>query len=272
MRWPTVRHGGFLLIIVMAMATARALAADQNPSPSPHSYLVGQAPWMWSSIGPQMPAAVAAPPPGSRPNWIWSGFYGGVHFGGAWNHRDATIFQESTGIPRASGSTNSSGPVGGAQAGFNYAVTPNWITGIEADASATNLRDKKVGSDVYGERDSNIDGFGTVRGRVGYVWNGVLGYATAGFAWADERLVRTQQFGIVNNAPPGTRESAAATGLGWTAGAGIEWCFDTRWTARLEYLHLGLDSQSFVFPLAGQRIDATARIDVARFGVNYKFE
>ena len=220
---------------------------------------------------PALPAPVLSPPSLPAPNSTWTGLYAGTHFGAAWNDRDATIFRQSTDTPLVSGSTSSSGVIGGAQAGFNYAYTPSWIAGVEADVSATNLHGTSASSSAYGERDNRVDVFGTARARLGYAWNGVLAYATGGFAWADEEIVRTQQFGSINNARPGTRESATATGVGWTAGAGAEWCFQTHWTARIEYLHLGLDSQSFIFPLSGQRIDATARIEVVRFGLNYSF-
>ena len=53
-------------------------------------------------------------------------------------------------------------------------------------------------------------------------------------------MIRTQQTGVINNATPGTVESASAIGLGWAAGAGVEWRLAPYWTARLEYLHLDL--------------------------------
>lgn len=241
-------RSSFLSILVATVTTAAAPAFAADPAAPP-----------------------ANPPSLLEPNSPWTGFYAGPHFGGAWNYRDATIFRQSTDIPLVSGSTSSSGVIGGAQAGFNYAYTPNWIAGVEADVSAANLHSINVSSFAYGERDNRIDVFGTARARLGYAWNGVLTYATGGFAWANEQIIRTQQFGIINGATPGTHESATATGVGWTAGAGVEWCFETHWTARVEYLHLGLDSQSFLFPLSGQRIDATARIEVVRFGLSYNF-
>jgi outer membrane immunogenic protein len=201
----------------------------------------------------------------------WNGFYAGAHAGAAWDHRDASIFNAATGVFRVSGSTEASGIMGGGQLGFNYALTPHWIAGLEADISAANLQSSAVGADVYGKRDNKIDSFGSVRGRFGYAWNEILFYGTGGFAWADEQMTRTQQIGTINLATPGTVESSSTAGAGWVAGAGLEWGFARNWSARIEYLHLAIGSQSFTFPLAMQRIDATARMDVVRVGLNYRF-
>jgi opacity protein-like surface antigen len=220
--------------------------------------------------------AQAADLPAPQPNlalplYDWSGFYVGGHVGGAWDHRNVTIYNSITGVPLASGGTTASNVMGGGQVGYNFAFPSRWVVGIEADLSATDVGRTVIGGNSLGERVNKIDLFGTARARVGYGWNNWLLYGTGGFAWADEQMTRTQQFGIVNNATPGTVESAKATGTGWAAGAGVEWAFTRGWTARLEYLHLDLGTQQLLFPLAGQQIDPKVTIDVGRFGISYKF-
>jgi outer membrane immunogenic protein len=277
----------FSVFAALWLALAHAAAAEQQVPPGltpdsaraaplppelrgygPPAYPVDQAaPW-----APSVPAYKAAVAP-VAPAWSWTGVYLGLSLGAAWDHRDATISNVATGTFLASGSTHAANVAAGIQAGYNYAVTPNIVAGVEADLSITNLRNSTFGGTGFGERDNSIKEFGTVRGRVGYAWNSfVLLYGTGGFAWANEQIVRTQQVGTINNATPGTAESATATAPGWVAGAGVEWRLAQCWTARVEYLHLALSSQSFVFPLATQRIDASARIDTVRFGVNYKFD
>ena len=209
----------------------------------------------------------AAPAP-----YNWNGFYVGGQIGAAWDNRDGSIFNAATGAFLTSGSTHSSSLTGGGQIGFNYVLAPNWIAGLEADISAADLHSSAIGAAAFGERDNKIDAFGTVRGRFGYAWNNVWLYGTGGFAWAHEQLVRTQQIGTVNLATPGTVESSSGIGTGWVAGGGIEWGITPSWAARLEYLHFDLGSQSFTFPLAGQRVDATATVDTVRLGLNYKFD
>lgn len=265
------------------LAGASAFAADQPPTPwvsqatPPAAPLPpelrgtlsradqGATPWFPSAPAYKTPVAPVAPA------WTWTGFYLGLHLGGVWDQRDATITNAASGRFLASGSTHAANAAGGVQVGYNYAVTANFVAGAEADVSFTNMRDVTIGGSGLGERDNSIKQYGTVRGRLGYAWNNILLYGTGGFAWANEQIVRTQQIGTINNATPGTVETASATGLGWSAGAGLEWSFMQCWTARVEYLHLGLASQSFVFPLATQRINASAQIDTVRFGVNYKF-
>ncbi|MGP0089908.1 MAG: outer membrane protein [Xanthobacteraceae bacterium] len=113
--------------------------------------------------------------------------------------------------------------------------------------------------------------FGTLRGRVGYTWNNWLFYGTGGFAWADQQLVRTQVAGTTGAAVQGTTESGSANKTGWTAGGGLEWGIAPSWTARVEYLHLGLGMASVTFPVARQRYEVSATVDAVRFGVNYLF-
>jgi outer membrane immunogenic protein len=201
----------------------------------------------------------------------WTGLYAGGHVGYAWDSRDATIFSPA-GAALASGSTSANGIMGGGQIGYNFQVTPSWVLGLEADASGASLNSTAVGASGFGARENKINAFGTVRGRLGYAWDRFLVYGTAGYAWANQEMIRTQQIGTINGAPPGTVESASGVASGWTAGGGVEWAITPNWSFRAEYLHLDFASQSFSFPLAGQRIDATAKIDVARVGLNYFFD
>ncbi len=68
--------------------------------------------------------------------------------------------------------------------------------------------------------------FGTVRGRVGYLFTPtLLIYGTAGFAYG-----QVDAFGFNN------------TRTGWTAGGGVEWMFAPHWSAKVEYLYVDLSS------------------------------
>jgi outer membrane immunogenic protein len=218
-------------------------------------------------------AADIAPVPAIPvPSYNWAGLYLGAHVGGAWEHRDATIFNALTNAPLAPGEIHADSVIGGGQIGFNYALTRNVIVGVEADVSGTDLRQTSFGANLFGVREKKIDVFGTARARLGYAWDNWLIYGTGGFAWVDEQMTRTQRVITVNNATPGTVESASGVATGWAAGAGLEWGFARNWSARVEYLHLELDTQSFLFPLAAQRVDAQVTIDSARIGVNYRFD
>jgi outer membrane immunogenic protein len=63
---------------------------------------------------------------------------------------------------------------------------------------------------------------------VGFAWNQVLLYGTAGGAWTSMKtsLISGQ----------------SSNAFGWTAGAGIEYAFADFWTAKFEYLFVAFTS------------------------------
>jgi outer membrane immunogenic protein len=117
---------------------------------------------------------------------------------------------------------------------------------------------------------------GTVRARAGYAWDRVLLYGTAGGAGAN---VETSLNGlsVQNNAK-----------FGWTAGGGLEWAFADNWTAKVEYLFVGLsgnapcnhgyscgyDVLAAATPPPGAlnaNDNVTLNENIIRVGVNFKF-
>ena len=217
-------------------------------------------------------AADMSVPRGSSPPFVynWSGFYLGAHVGYAWAQREASV-SDTTGMLWALDSTHTSSLIGGGQIGYNFALTPQWILGVEADVSFSSLGSTTVNAANLGQRVDNIDDFGTLRGRIGYAWDRFLIYGTGGFAWAHEVNTRTQQTGTVNNAVPGTIEEHGTLASGWTAGLGVEWGVSPGWVLRAEYLHLDFGNQTFSFNAAGQRIDASVNAEVVRVGASYLF-
>jgi outer membrane immunogenic protein len=78
--------------------------------------------------------------------------------------------------------------------------------------------------------------------------------------------------------------SFSQTRAGWTAGAGLEWLFATKWSAKVEYLHYDLGSVTFAngalvtgpgtTPDGGQVAVASSSNakfsgEIVRAGVNY---
>jgi opacity protein-like surface antigen len=125
---------------------------------------------------------------------------------------------------------DSSGFMGGAQIGYNLQFS-QFVVGVEGDISST---------DWDGSRDVNW--FATVRGRLGYAWDRVMPYATAGLAIAEVDR-------------PFTGPSSE-TETGWTAGGGIEFAVSDNVSLRGEYLHFDLSD-----------IDG----DIVRGGINFRF-
>jgi outer membrane immunogenic protein len=114
---------------------------------------------------------------------------------------------------------------------------------------------------------------GTFRARVGYAWDRVLLYGTAGGAGANV------QTGL-NGLPLQTNFEA-----GWTAGAGLEWAFAENWTFKVEYLFVdlgkapcnhgyscGYDRAATATVSALNANDSvTLNENIVRVGVNFKF-
>jgi outer membrane immunogenic protein len=224
-------------------------------------------------------------PPAPAPYYDWNGFYAGVNVGGAWTSDSL----HQTGVPTGPrgadvrAATNSSGVVGGGQLGYNWVAAPNWLLGVEADVSGADLRGAGTGIAGNGLASTSwtekVDAFGTARGRLGYVANNWLFYGTAGFAWGEDTLTRTQLVAVPASPVAGSVMSNSATRTGWAAGGGVEWGFAPRWAARLEYLHADLSDPTFSFSTVSGNGAAISRsvdegrlkVDTVRVGVSYFF-
>jgi outer membrane immunogenic protein len=207
--------------------------------------------------------------------------------------------------------------IGGGQIGYNWQISSAWLGGIETDlqgvvgngsGNGNGALNTNVGPiDFLTLPDSvattirttkQLDYFGTLRGRFGYLFGPTfLAYGTGGLAYGGVKA--STSIGQSNNDcinAPGdciqTTTSAAGaisqTRIGWTAGAGAEWLFATRWSAKVEYLYYDLGSVSFantplvtgpgsviiIPPISGPAIvNSTTTADfkgnIVRVGVNY---
>jgi outer membrane immunogenic protein len=122
-----------------------------------------------------------------------------------------------------------------------------------------------------------LDFLSTVRGRVGFAFDRILAYGTAGLAMGGFQATRTENSCTVGvscpgTSVPGTNESYSDLRLGWTAGAGVEYAITDSWTAKLEYLYASLESLNYTFPIQNRTTSAPAEtVNLVRVGVNYKF-
>ena len=196
------------------------------------------------------PALAAPPTPGP---YTWTGFYVGANAGYSWGS-GAVTYNEAVlggfGLPSSiTGSNNLDGAIGGGQIGYNFQFNNSWVTGLEADLQ---LADEKASrnfsflSDVEGltgTLSSAIDWFGTVRGRLGWLYNPTtMVYATGGLAYG-----RVTAAGSFTSSLGGMWSfNQAAINYGWTLGGGIEGALPNspNWTWKIEYLYLDLGSLS----------------------------
>ena len=77
-----------------------------------------------------------------------------------------------------------------------------------------------------------------MRGRAGYLlFPSLLAYGTGGLVYGHTRNDFTQAItglGRTFNVVSGTRDIST----GWTAGGGLEWALDRKWSVKLEYDYL----------------------------------
>ena len=230
------------------------------------------------------PAAVAsdlAVPAAPRAAYDWGGFYAGVNLGyGVAN--DPSVYAIAGPITTFQSETYKivpSGITGGGQAGYNF-QTGSWLAGLEADFQGAGQSDAACISNCFnnggifsGTASQRLSWFGTVRGRVGVIADRVLFYLTGGLAYG---RVQTSATAVDTFLPPGGASSAGvtATKTGSVFGGGIEAAVGGPWTARIEYLHIDLGSQSLVFPdpvaLQTDAASAAIRENVFRAGLNYR--
>jgi outer membrane immunogenic protein len=238
------------------------------------------------------PKLFAAPSTSASP-YNWQGSYVGLLIGGAWGQtQTATAVTSSTLalfppiIPTidAAGSNTlaSSGAIVGGQIGYNFAVAERFILGAEADLAWTSLSGSKSTAGIVPifngpfafDQRLRSDWLGTVRGRAGFAaFDHLLAYATGGLAVTGQHYA--SDFGDAFNEFQFYRHSS--TRLGWTLGAGLEYEFGAKWSAKLEYLHTefaGISGTGYSLLADGstalvQNQTGRQTIDSVRFGINY---
>lgn len=165
----------------------------------------------------------------------WTGFYVGGSAGYSWG---------------SSIGGNTNGFIGGVQAGYNFQVSPSVVFGAETDISYTSADEKRGGAKF------SADYLGTIRTRLGYSLDRVMFYATAGLAYGGGEL---SAGGLTND----------QSHWGWTIGAGVETMLTRNISAKLEYLYVDLNDQTYRSILGPRSVGYDTSI--IRTGVNYKF-
>ena len=206
-------------------------------------------------------------PPASPPQISWSGFYVGVDGGFGSSIRAPALQADWPGV--ASGrlaASSMGGGLGGVQAGYNWQglLAEGLVFGIEGD-----LDYDKMGATLSGagagaiEARTGLNSFGTLKGRVGYAWDRVLLYATAGLAFGDiENTILYkdslgQSFSV----------DAEATKIGFAAGGGIGLSLTPKWSLKVDYELLHLEG----FSASGSAGDGTSTmVRTTDFGHDYQ--
>jgi outer membrane immunogenic protein len=246
---------GLLATTALAACGAEALAAD---------------------LGANQP--YKAPAPVFSP---WMGWYVGANVGGSWGRARSDFgFSSFDTSISASQSVTGAGVIGGGQLGYNWQLDPNWLIGIETDIQGSGQRASGARFDtvdiegVNTNYETKIEWFGTVRGRLGYVFDRrILLYATGGLAYG-----RVSISGTSNSTFLGTTLTSAFSNAnvnaGWTLGAGVEGvAWDPRWTWKAEYLYLDLGTLDAAASslLTTTNVSTKLTDHIVRAGLNFHF-
>ena len=209
----------------------------------------------------------------------WMGWYAGGNVGGSWGRAqsDFSISGFATTVT-ASNSVRPDGVIGGGQLGYNWQLDPNWLIGVETDIQASGERASDTRFDtvdfegVTTNYETKIEWFGTLRGRVGYVFDRrTLLYATGGLAYGRVSISGTSSTVPIIRT---TAFSNADVNPGWTVGGGIEGvAWDPRWTWKVEYLFVDLGALDAVVAAGLTTTHVTTKFTdyVARAGLNFHF-
>ncbi len=189
-----------------------------------------------------------APPVVAPVPLAWNGLYIGGFGGYGW----------SGDLTSAAGGLEMTGGFGGGTIGYNW-QNGNIVFGIEVDAAGAAISES-VGVPGLLWAKSEINSFGTVRGRLGVTASpAVLLYVTGGYAWAHNKL-SVDVLGLT--------ASDSRTHNGWTVGAGLEYMFAPNWSAKVEYLYADFDGQTY---FNGAVATGRTSLNTVKAGINYHF-
>jgi outer membrane immunogenic protein len=211
------------------------------------------------SLGADIPvkAPVAVPAVHS-----WSGAYLGVVAG--WGAADSIHTNVNNGL-NSDISRIRGGLLGGTY-GFNWQIS-SWVIGFEGDFSASRVKGQFVSRNnpffcgVGFPCVTDLRWFGTNRARLGYAWDRLLFFGTAGIAYGKVR--GTLLF-------PGFT-TGETTRTGFVYGGGLEVALSQGWSVKAEYLHTDLgDKLTYGNPVPVESV-SFKRFNIVRGGLNYNF-
>lgn len=228
-----------------------------------------------AAVGFASIASAADMPMKARPMapavYDWTGCYIGGQVGYAWARDQNSETVTATGAASIFSPVNSATPSGGKLGGMlgcNWQVAGAWVVGLEGDFEWAGINGGSVvyANTVNDRYETKIRSEGSVRGRVGYAFDRFLAYATGGLAFANIQNVYTPTGGT-------PVETFSKTRSGWTLGAGLEYAFAPKWTARVEYRYadFGRNTDLPVTTYAGFTESHRLTESAVRLGIAYKF-
>lgn len=249
------------------------------------------------------------------PVTTWTGFYVGMNGGYGWSDSNSSLYAEALsdsgfryGPDVATSPTvhfDKAGGFVGGQAGYNLQWN-QFVLGVETDfqgagidgsASASTSVTPALPPSFRGGlsdtvsasafRESTLDYFGTVRGRLGYTFGPALIYATGGFAYGGFTGNALATLGIDSRGGTTTYNYAvtgSTTRTGYVLGGGLEYALSPQWSLKGEYQYIDLggnngyvgyhldNSQGVVVDRARGYYTIEQNFNTVRVGLNYKLQ
>lgn len=199
----------------------------------------------------------AAPPAqevyAPAPVYNWQGFYLGVNGGYGFSSFEG-------GHSDILGSPN--GGLIGFTGGYNYAVSPSFLVGLEADFDFTGLKANRSPWFGIGGR-SGVDDIVTVRGRAGLTFDRALLFVTGGFAGSSNTVA-------IANAFAGYYGERSKFQAGWAVGGGLEFGVTSNVSAKAEYIFTSTGGDQY-FNFSPNALVPSVNTSTVKGGVNYHF-
>ncbi len=223
----------------------------------------------------------------------WSGFYFGGNIGGA-GCSTQTVRRGSfspgfegtitfgNNVPKTF-HLKPAGFVGGGQIGYNLQLC-HFVVGVEADLQKTVIRGRDTielpGAPGFApsvsKAKTDLEWLATVRGRAGYSFCRTFLYLTAGLAYCQIKNSASLVFNPTTSGNFHGHKTTSQKGL--TAGAGVEVAFLRCMSAKLEYLHVRLESSTVTLTDPAQFSTnflnyrfKSPQANIVRTGLNFHF-
>lgn len=231
MNMPSIMSTAFFHTRTGAVALLAACALTIAVAPSRAADLV------YDQASPEPPAVT---PVGNT--YVWTGPYIGVY--GAYKALGADI----SGLPDVS---SVDGLAGGVYGGYNYQLSPTWVTGLEGTLGMS-------GADhSFGGTKIDQDWEASLRARMGYAFENSMIYGLAGVAGSQ-----------VNASTASGSDSKVL--LGWQIGAGLETVLTQNITGRVEYDYTDYAGREYSLGASGSP-DIALDGHTVKVGVGFKF-
>lgn len=195
----------------------------------------------------------------------WSGFYFGTSIGGGWGN--SSTFYDRAGDDHPSIETISpNGYLASISAGYNYQMNNNIVVGIEGDLGMMNFQapDKLDMWDGHIWKSKYGGLWGTLRPRVGYSFDNLLVYGTAGAAFMQTNEIILGD----NDATQNTYNDNIHTG--WVFGGGVEYALSDNLSTKIEYLQMQFPEHRS-YTNNEELYGFTNSASLVRVGLNFKF-